>query len=136
VVFPSFFFFLLPRTHSIIMDEDAELEMLRQQRLAELQGGKGRGAQEEQRRREMEERRSGILGQLLTAEARERLARISLVKPDKARRVEDMILSAAQSGQLSGKIDEPNLISLLGQISNERKQTKITYQRRKWDEDD
>jgi len=84
----------------------------------------------------MDERRRQILSQLLTPEARERVARIGLVKPDKARRVEDMIIGAAQSGQLRGKVDEANLISLLDQISKKQKHTTITYQRRKWNEDD
>jgi len=56
------------------------------------------------------------------------VARIGLVKPDKARRVEDMIIGAAQSGQLRGKVDEANLISLLDQISKKQKHTTITVQ--------
>ena len=72
------------------------------------------------------------------------MSRIKLVKPEKARAVEDMILRAAQSGQLGGKVivryhmvltvtvppikqvDEPNLISLLGQLSQNTAQPKIT----------
>jgi len=120
--------------------------VVRQRRIAELQaqaagkGGpprEGPSAQEQEaRQREMDERRRQILSQLLTPEARERVARIGLVKPDKARRVEDMIIGAAQSGQLRGKVDEANLISLLDQISKKQKHTTITYQRRKWNEDD
>lgn len=64
------------------------------------------------------------------------MARISLVKPEKARQVEDMIIGAAQSGQLGGKVNEANLISLLDQISEKQQHTKITYQRRKWDSDE
>lgn len=54
------------------------------------------------------------------------VARISLVKPEKAQRVEDMIIHAAQSGQLGGKVDEANLINLLDQISEKQQHTKIT----------
>jgi programmed cell death protein 5 len=54
------------------------------------------------------------------------VARISLVKPEKARQVEDMIIGAAQSGQLGGKVNEANLISLLDQISEKQQHTKIT----------
>lgn len=54
------------------------------------------------------------------------MSRVALVKPEKARGVEDMIIRAAQSGQLGGKVDEQKLISLLEQISSQKKETKIT----------
>lgn len=53
--------------------------------------------------------------------------RIGLVKPEKARGVEDMIISLARSGQLGGRVDEPKLINLLEQITGStKKETKIT----------
>ncbi|KAL6070985.1 Programmed cell death protein 5 [Balamuthia mandrillaris] len=130
------------------MEDDAELEAIRQRRMAELKaqyasrgggGGGGGGAsaaQQQQQQQEMEERRRMILTQILTPEARERLSRIALVKPDKARQVEDSLIRAAQTGQLGGKVDEPSLISMLGQISKAKKETKITFQRKRLDDDD
>jgi len=127
------------------MDEP-ELEQLRQRRLAELksqQGGfSGGGAsaaeaqQKEDERREQEERRKAILQQILEPAARERLSRIALVKPEKARGVEDLILRAAQSGQLAEKVNEQRLISLLEQLSGQEKKTTITITRRSALDDD
>ncbi|GJM89637.1 hypothetical protein PR202_gb02000 [Eleusine coracana subsp. coracana] len=80
-----------------------------------------------------------ILAQILSSEARERLSRIALVKPDKARSVEDVLLRAAQTGGISEKVSEERLISLLEQINNQTsKQTKVTIQRRRsvLDDDD
>lgn len=54
------------------------------------------------------------------------VARVALVRPEKARAVEDMILGAAQRGQLNAKVDEPKLISLLEQLGEQKKETKIT----------
>lgn len=54
------------------------------------------------------------------------MGRISLVKAEKARAVEDMILRAAQSGQLAEKVDENKLIQLLEQIAEKQTKTKIT----------
>jgi len=65
----------------------------------------------------MEERRNFILAQVTEPDARERLSRIALVKPEKARQIEDMIIRAAQSGGLSSKVDEQKLIQLLEQIN-------------------
>jgi DNA-binding TFAR19-related protein (PDSD5 family) len=39
------------------------------------------------------------------------VARIALVKPEKARGVEDVILNAAQRGQIAEKVHEINLVS-------------------------
>ncbi len=47
---------------------------------------------------------------MLKPEARERLARIALVKPDKARGVEEFIMQQAARGQITEKISEDRLI--------------------------
>ncbi|XP_028232419.1 DNA-binding protein DDB_G0278111-like isoform X2 [Glycine soja] len=76
---------------------------------ADLQGNQQNSEQEKAQddaKREAEERRQMMLSQILSAEARERLARIALVKPEKARGVEDFILRAAQMGQITEKIGE------------------------------
>jgi len=117
--------------------DDPELQAIRQRRMAELQAQQSQqSAQQQKMKSEMEERRSMILLSILTSEARERLARIQLVKPEKARKVEDMIINLAQARQLGGRVDENTLISLLNQLSKEQKETKIVYQRKKWDDED
>ncbi|KAG2409851.1 uncharacterized protein HKW66_Vig0005160 [Vigna angularis] len=119
---------------------DPELEAIRQRRMQELMGRRGVGNQQnpeqekaqDDAKREAEERRQMMLSQLLSAEARERLARIALVKPEKARGVEDVILRAAQMGQITEKVSEERLISLLEQINTQTaRQTKVTIQRRR-----
>ncbi|KAJ9530816.1 hypothetical protein QJQ45_028704, partial [Haematococcus lacustris] len=83
-----------------------------------------------------EEQRRGMLVAVTTHEARERLSRIALVKPDKARAIENMILGAAQRGQLSEKVSEQRLVSMLEQISEKQGGgPKITIQRRRFDDD-
>ncbi|KAL0011573.1 hypothetical protein SO802_006681 [Lithocarpus litseifolius] len=119
---------------------DPELEAIRQRRMQELMGQHGAGNQQnseqqnaqEEAKREAEERRQMMLSQILSAEARERLARIALVKPEKARGVEDVLLNAAQRGQIVEKVSEERLISLLEQINTQTtRQTKVTIQRRR-----
>lgn len=87
----------------------------------------------------MEQRRL-LLNQVMTPEAREKLANIRLVKPERADRVENMIISALQSGQLSGRINEEQVKSLLETVVEQtRKETKVTIVRRRRafeDEDD
>ncbi|XP_022142304.1 DNA-binding protein DDB_G0278111 isoform X1 [Momordica charantia] len=120
--------------------DDPELEAIRQRRMQELMSQRGMGSQnnseqqkaQEDARSEAEERRQMMLSQILSMQARERLARIALVKPEKARGVEDVILRAAQMGQIVEKVSEERLITLLEQINNQTtKQTKVTIQRRR-----
>ncbi|CAL8469228.1 g8769 [Coccomyxa elongata] len=134
--------------------EDAELEAIRQRRMQQLmsqyggQGGTGAGAltpeaqqEQEEARQQNEERRAAMLVQVLQPQARERLARIALVKPDKARGVENLVLQMAQRGQITENVSEEKLIGLLEQINTQassRSQTKVTIQRRRtaWDDED
>ncbi|XP_047972971.1 DNA-binding protein DDB_G0278111-like [Salvia hispanica] len=119
---------------------DPELEAIRQRRMQELkaqrgvsshQGTEQQKAQEEAKS-EAEEQRQLMLTRILTSEARARLARIALVKLEKARGVEDVILRAAQTGQIVEKVSEERLISLLEQINTQTtKETKVTIRRRK-----
>lgn len=122
---------------------DPELEAIRQRRMQELMaqqgvgGARGQQNPEQQKanddaKREAEERRQMMLSQILSSDARERLARIALVKPEKASGVEDVILRAAQMGQIAEKVSEERLITLLEQINNQTtKQTKVIIQRRR-----
>ncbi|MCO5591105.1 hypothetical protein L7F22_045082 [Adiantum nelumboides] len=88
---------------------------------------------------EAEERRQMMLARVLSAEARERLSRIALVKPEKARGVEDLLLRSAQMGQITEKVSEERLITLLEQINEQtQKAPRVTIQRRRsvLDDDD
>lgn len=49
-----------------------------------------------------------------------------MVKADKARAVEDLLIRMAQTGQLRGKVSESQLIEILEQINQQQKpETKI-----------
>jgi programmed cell death protein 5 len=86
-----------------------------------------------------------VLEQALTMEARARLRRIQLVKPDKAAAVESVIYNLAMSGKLPGPISEDKLIELLERKNNAPAATRdaqrassISIQRKKYamDSDD
>eukprot|EP00386_Alphamonas_edax_P013316 GDKI01041161.1.p2 GENE.GDKI01041161.1~~GDKI01041161.1.p2 ORF type:complete len:133 (+),score=47.20 GDKI01041161.1:1-399(+) len=121
---------------------DADLQQLRAQRMAEMQAGRQmdpeKMKQMEQQKVEMEDRRRTLLRAVCDNEALDRLARITLVKPDKARKVEDMILQMAQMGRLPGKIDEGGLINLLEKVTEVSggNGPKVTIQRRRFSDDD
>eukprot|EP00670_Eutreptiella_braarudii_P013451 CAMPEP_0174327930 /NCGR_PEP_ID=MMETSP0810-20121108/14804_1 /TAXON_ID=73025 ORGANISM="Eutreptiella gymnastica-like, Strain CCMP1594" /NCGR_SAMPLE_ID=MMETSP0810 /ASSEMBLY_ACC=CAM_ASM_000659 /LENGTH=119 /DNA_ID=CAMNT_0015441859 /DNA_START=26 /DNA_END=385 /DNA_ORIENTATION=+ len=114
------------------MPVDAETHAAFQQQAEQQQ------AKQEQQA-EQEEKRKSMLLSVLSPEARERLGRISTVKPEKARQVENMIIQAVSRGQVRPPVDEEQLISLLEQISGGSATSSgpsITIKRKVADDDD
>lgn len=115
-------------------DPEAELAELRKRRLREIQEMQAAGGapmdpyaqaqQAEMQRREAE--RAEALRRIMTPEARERLGRIRLAKPQVAAAVEQQILSLAASGRLQRQIDDVTLRALLERIMPERREINIT----------
>jgi programmed cell death protein 5 len=77
-----------------------------------------------------------ILKQVLTAEAQERLANVALVKPDRARQVENYLINSAKTGKLAGKVTEDQLKDLLQQVTAQQEKKTIITRRRNTDFDD
>ncbi|SNX85706.1 related to Programmed cell death protein 5 [Melanopsichium pennsylvanicum] len=101
-------------------------------------GGQG-GKNQEDQAAQQEEMKRQMLSRILDAEARERLSRIGLVKPAKARQITDLLIRMAQSGQIRGRITEDQLIGLLDQVDQanaEQGAGKITFTRKKTVQDD
>ncbi|KAK4053495.1 hypothetical protein OIV83_001662 [Microbotryomycetes sp. JL201] len=103
-------------------------------------GGAPDAEEAAQRQQAAEEQRRAVISQILDPEARERLSRIALVRPERARGIEDLLVRMAQSGQLRGRVSEEQLIGVLDQIeAGEKKQRggadsgagKIIFNRRK-----
>merc|ERR1712008_122934 len=70
------------------------------------------------KKEEQEGMRQDMLTRMMAPEAKERLNRISLVKPDKARKLEDMVLMMAQRNQLREALSDAQLKQMLEQISD------------------
>ena len=67
----------------------------------------------EEQKAAMEEQRAAMLGAVLRPDARERLSRIALVKPERARAIEDSILQNVQRGQIREAITGKALVEML-----------------------
>lgn len=66
------------------------------------------------------------------------VSNIAMVKKDKARRIEDMLIQQARNGALGGPVEEDQLIQMLESISEiegKSKVGKVTMQRRRMDDD-
>jgi programmed cell death protein 5 len=92
---------------------------------------------QEEQARAAEEQREVFLTQILTPSAKERLARIALVKQDKARELENSLIQMAMKRQITGKVTEEQLISLLEKTSAQGNSSiKIVRRRGASDSDD
>jgi programmed cell death protein 5 len=117
------------------MEGDSELAELRRRRLQQLQQMQtsqnpevmnAAYAQQQAERDRREAERSEALRRLMTPEARERLGRIRLAKPDVAQAVEQQVLALAASGRLQRAIDDVTLRAILERVMPERRDITIT----------
>lgn len=106
---------------------DDELEAIRKKKLLELQQQQmdSQAALEEASKKEFDEQKKTVLRQILTTEARERLGRIKIVRPDVAENIENQLIMFAQSGQLKNKINDEQLLELLSKIIPKKRDIKI-----------
>ena len=85
-------------------------------------------AAQEEKAKQFEMQKQSVLRQILTPEARDRLANIKLANPQMAEGVEMQLIQLAQSGRLQGVIDDAMLRNVLAQIAPQKRE--ITIQRR------
>ncbi|MBS7657838.1 MAG: DNA-binding protein [Candidatus Bathyarchaeia archaeon] len=102
-----------------------ELESIKRRKLAQLQ----RALIEEQRKaelkRQLEIKKQEILRQILTTEARQRLANIKMVKPEFAEQLELQLIQIAQTGRIPLPINDEQLKMILAKIQSQRREFKI-----------
>lgn len=128
------------------MEDNSQLDQWRAQRMAQMQAASSPNsssphelAQQRKKQEAMQEQRRLMLNQITTSEAREKIANIRLVKPERAEQVESYIISAAQAGQIGQKITEEQVKDLLRKVTQQtQNQTKVTIVRRRtaFDDDD
>ena len=112
----------------------SDIDELRRRRMQELQQQAAQQAaqqsadaqSQEQMRRELETQKKQILMQILTPEARSRLANLRLTKPEFVDQIEIQIIQLAQSGRLKSKITDEQLKQLLRQLTGQKRDINIT----------
>ncbi len=107
---------------------DEELEDIKQKKLQELQQQAALQEsmeEQEEQQKQLEEQKKAILRKILTTEARERLGRIKVARPQVAENIENQLIMLAQSGQLKNKINDEQLRMLLSKIIPKKREFKI-----------
>ena len=108
----------------------SDLEELRRKRMEELQKqavtSENQQIQQQQMQQEMEMQKKQIMMQILTPEARSRLANIRLTKPEFVDQIELQLIQLAQSGRVQNKISDEQLKDLLKRLSGQKREINIT----------
>ncbi|MBN1280853.1 MAG: DNA-binding protein [Candidatus Thermoplasmatota archaeon] len=106
-----------------------DIDAIRKKKLQNLQ--QQAYAQEEfqeEQQKEFEDQKKMVLRAILTDEARERLGRIKVARPEVAENLENQLIMLAQSGRLKSKITDAQLRELLTKLLPKKRD--ITIRRR------
>lgn len=114
----------------------SDIDELRRKRMEELQQQAAVQSQQQQvadvesqerMRRELEAQKKQVLMQILTPEARSRLANIRLTKPEFVDQIELQLIQLAQMGRVKSKINDEQLKVLLKKLAGQKREINITW---------
>jgi programmed cell death protein 5 len=104
---------------------DEELEDLRKKRIADMEQQAELQDERERQQKEFEKQKKMVLRTILTTDARERLGRIRVARPEMAEAIENQLISLYQQGQLKNKINDEQLRILLRKLIPPKREFKI-----------
>ena len=107
------------------MENEDEIEELKRRRMLELQARAAEQQRQEELRRQYEVQKKLALQQILTPEARSRLANIRAAKPEFAEQIELQLIQLAQGGRIASQITDTQLKEILRRVQERRRDIKI-----------
>ncbi len=108
----------------------SDIEELRRKRMQELQqqaaAQQTNSYEQEQARQQLEAQKRQVMVQILTPEARSRLANLRLTRPEMVEQLELQLIQLAQAGRVNAKITDEQLKQLLKNLSGQKREINIT----------
>ncbi|OPY28572.1 MAG: DNA-binding protein [Methanobacterium sp. PtaU1.Bin242] len=109
----------------------SDIEELRRKRMQQLQQQAAQQSSEaesqEKMRRELEAQKRQAIMQILTPEARSRLANLRLTRPEFVEQIELQLIQLAQMGRVKAKITDEQLKVLLKKLAGQKRDINITW---------
>jgi len=104
---------------------EEELEELRRRRLLELRRRLTQEQEKTQRAQQLEMQKQSLLRRILTADARQRLTNLKMVKPEFANQLELQLIQLAQQGRVELPMTDEQLKEILIRLQSQRRDIKI-----------
>lgn len=109
----------------------SDIEEIRRKRMQQLQQQSQQQAadaeSQEQMRQQLEMQKRQAMMQILTPEARSRLANIRLTKPEFVDQIELQLIQLAQMGRVQSKITDEQLKELLKKVAGQKREINISW---------
>jgi programmed cell death protein 5 len=104
---------------------DEELEAIRRRKLLALQQKMTDEQRQAQAEQQLEMQKQELLRQILSPEARQRLANLKMVKPEFTEQLELQLIQLAQAGKLPIPLTDAQLKQILIQLQSRKREPKI-----------
>jgi programmed cell death protein 5 len=104
---------------------DEELEALRKKKLSALQKQMAEEQREGQAEQQLELQKQALLRSILSAEARQRLTNLKMVKPEFTDQLELQLIQLAQQGKIPVPLSDAQLKQILVQLQSRKRETTI-----------
>ena len=104
---------------------DEELDGIRRRKLLAMQQRMTDEQKQTQAEQQLDAQKQELLRQILSPEARQRLANLKLIKPEFTEQLELQLIQLAQSGKLNIPMSDAQLKQILIQLQSRKRETKI-----------
>ncbi len=104
---------------------DEELEAIRRRKLLALQQKMTDEQKQGQEDQQFEAQKQALLRQILSPEARQRLANLKMIKPEFTEQLELQLIQLAQTGKVHVPVSDAQLKQILIQLQSRKRETKI-----------